>query len=344
VEAIPEGLSERAVRILDFLRQQGAEFQATIHQATGGGFPKDTTDALWELVWAGLLTNDTYHPVRAMLTSREEEQQRGANSHLPPGSPGFLQRQRARRGASGQGRWSLVRQRIAAVPTPAEWSAALAQQLLVRNGIVMRETAAAEDVKGGYPSVYPALKTMEESGWIRRGMFVAGLGAAQFATPAAVDLLRSLRHPMDRAEAVHLAASDPANPYGSLLPWLEGSTDHGMSRAAGANVVIVEGRLAAYFRRRNPAMRVFLPEEEPERSRVARELAQKLALIAIRHQTKRSGLLIGTINDEPASEHFMARMLEDSGFVPTPAGFQMRRIVPGREAAELPDEDSTDDA
>ena len=73
---------------------------------------------------------------------------------------------------------------------------------------------------GGYPAIYPALKTMEESGWIRRGMFVAGLGAAQFAMTAAVDMLRSLRQPDPIApEAVHLAASDPANPYGRLLPW-----------------------------------------------------------------------------------------------------------------------------
>ena len=119
----------------------------------------------------------------------------------------------------------------------------------------MRETAVAENVPGGYSAIYPALKAMEESGWIRRGMFVAGMGAAQFATPKAIDMLRSLRMDPDRPETVHLAASDPANPYGSLLPWLEGSTEHTMSRAAGANVILVNGRLAAFFRRRNPALR-----------------------------------------------------------------------------------------
>ncbi|MCU1330302.1 MAG: dependent helicase, Lhr family [Bryobacterales bacterium] len=340
-DTLPEALSERALKVLEFLQHQGAEFQATIHQASGGGFPNETTAALWELVWAGLLTNDTYHPVRTLLTARDEEKQRGVANHMPPGSPGFLQRQRARRGATSQGRWSLIRQRLTGTATPAEWSAAVAQQLLVRNGIVMRETAAAEDITGGYPSVYPALKTMEESGWIRRGMFVAGMGAAQFATPAAVDLLRSLRHPADRLDAVHLAASDPANPYGGLLPWLDNTTDHGMSRAAGANVILINGRLAAFFRRRNPAIKVFLPEDEPDRGRVARELAQKLALVANRQQTKRSGLLIDTINDEPAADHFMGRLLEDSGFVSTTAGFQMRRIIPAQNA---PDNDTDDDA
>ena len=84
-------------------------------------------------------------------------------AYLPPGSPGFLQRQRARRGGDGvgQGRWSLVRQRMVAPATPAEWSAGIAQQMLVRNAIVMRETGVAENVRGGYAAVYPALKTME---------------------------------------------------------------------------------------------------------------------------------------------------------------------------------------
>jgi ATP-dependent Lhr-like helicase len=212
--------------------------------------------------------------------------------------------------------------------------------MLVRNGIVMRETAVAEDVHGGYPVVYPALKTMEENGWVRRGMFVAGMGAAQFASPSAVDLLRSLRRPSDRSEAVHLAASDPANPYGSLLPWIENRADHGLARAAGTSVILVDGHLTAFFRRRNPALRVFLPDDDPDRSRVARELAQKLAEVAIRRQAKRSGLLIGTINDTPAGEHFLARFLEDSGFVLTAAGFMMRRVA--ASALPFPEEDDAD--
>jgi ATP-dependent Lhr-like helicase len=175
--------------------------------------------------------------------------------------------------------------------------------------------------------VYPALKTMEESGWIRRGMFVTGLGAAQFATPAAINLLRSLRSPDTRADAVLLAASDPSNPYGSVLPWLEGTSDHSMARAAGARVVLVNGRLAAFFRIRNPAMRVFLPADEPERSQTACHLAHKLADTAIRYQSRRSGLLISTINDEPAMSHFLGSYLEENGFVSSAAGYQMRRVT-----------------
>ena len=113
---------------------------------------------------------------------------------------------------------------------------------------------------------------------------------------------------------VHLAASDPANPYGSLLPWLPGSSEpeepakpHSMARASGASVILVNGRLAAFFRRRNPAFRVFLPEDEPERTQVARELAQKLAEVAIARQSRRHGVLIGEINEQPAREHFLGR-------------------------------------
>jgi ATP-dependent Lhr-like helicase len=342
-DRVPENLSARALKILEFLTREGASFQATIHQAAGGGFPNETAEALWELVWAGLVTNDTYHPVRARIAASAKVER--ATTYLPPGSPGFILRQRARRGAEGvgQGRWSLVKQRMPVQATPTEWSAATARQMLSRNGIVMRETAAVENVRGGYATVYPALKIMEDSGWVRRGMFVAGMGAAQFAMPAAVDLLRSLRRPDERADAVYLAASDPANPYGGLLPWTEGSTEHSMARAAGAAVILVNGRLAAFFRRRNPAIQVFLPADEPERSQVARQLAQKLAEVAIRFQARRSGLLIATINDDPAAGHFLGRFLEDSGFVPTSAGYQMRRLAPAvMDEAPDPGEDDSD--
>ena len=204
----------------------------------------------------------------------------------------------------------------------------MAQQLLVRNGIVSRETAIVENIATGYSAIYPALRTMEENGWIRRGLFVAGMGAAQFAMPPAVDLLRSLRDESGKPDCVHLAASDPANPYGSVLPWnAESSEPHSMARASGASVILVNGRLAAFFRRRNQSFRVFLPENEPERTQTARELAKKLAEVALSSQNRRHGVLIGEINEQPAREHFLARMLKDAGFVDTSAGFQMRRAI-----------------
>jgi ATP-dependent Lhr-like helicase len=327
--------SERAKQILDFLATHGASFFTAIHAACGGGFPGQSLDALWELVWSGQITNDTFQPLRNLTRRTDKNRNRPVFADDRPGSPEFLRRLRSRGagGGNAQGRWSLVRQRIVSELTPTQWSANISRQMLVHNGIVTRETALAENIAGGYNTVYPALKIMEESGWTRRGMFVAGLGAAQFAMPAAVDMLRSLRIEPDTPETVFMAATDPANPYGAILSWPAIADEdtglavhHAMARAAGAGVMLVNGKLAAFLRRRNPAIRVFLPEAEPERSVMAREVAQKLAQIAIRRQSLGSGLLIGTINEVPAREHFLARFLEEAGLVDTVLGFQMRRV------------------
>jgi ATP-dependent Lhr-like helicase len=124
-----------------------------------------------------------------------------------------------------------------------------------------------------------------------------------------------------------------------------------MSRTSGAGVILINGNLVAFLRRRSQEIQVFLPEAEPLRSRFARELAKKLAELAIRRQGRKSGLLIGTINGEPAREHFLARFIEESGFVNTAVGFQMRRMapaaVPASNAAtvdsELDDGNDNDD-
>jgi ATP-dependent helicase Lhr and Lhr-like helicase len=327
--------SERAKQILDFLASHGASFFTAIHAACGGGFPGESLDALWELVWSGQITNDTFQPLRNLTRPPDRERNRPVFADDRPGSPEFLRRLRSRGSGSGraQGRWSLVHQRIATALTPTQWTANISRQLLIHNGIVSRETALAENIPGGYNTVYPALKTMEESGLTRRGMFVAGLGAAQFAMPAAVDMLRSLRLEPAAAEVIYLAATDPANPYGAILPWPRVEDEetnlpvhHAMARSAGAGVILINGNLGAFLRRRNPAIRIFLPENEPERTAFAHEVAKKLGELAIRRQSRNSGLLIGTINERPAREHFLARFLEDVGFVNTVLGFQMRRV------------------
>ncbi len=347
-------LSERAKKIVQYLSSSGASFFSQIHAASGGGFPRETQDALWELVWAGQVTNDTFHPLRNLLHPDQFGRDRKALAEGPPGSPEFLRRLRNRTGggAQAQGRWSLVRQRIASPPNITEWTANVAQQLLVRHGVVMRETALAESIPGGYPTVYPALKTMEDSGWVRRGLFVSGLGAAQFAMSAAVDMLRSLRVEPQSPETLFIAATDPANPYGAILPWprtpaseTEITSSHGMSRTSGAGVILVNGRLAAFLRRRNPDLRVFLPDSDPERSQIAREVARKLAELAIKRQGRRTGLLIGQIDGAPAKEHFLGRFLEESGFLNTALGFQMRRVAPVTalpEADNSPEEEDSD--
>jgi ATP-dependent helicase Lhr and Lhr-like helicase len=354
VQSKPEITSERATQIKEFLSRNGASFFSAIHAALGSGFPGDTREALLELVWSGQITNDTFHPLRDILRPDDKKRERdGGPMASPPGSPDFVRRMRARSGEPPQGRWSLIGQHVATPISVTQWSANVARQLLVRHGIVLRETAIAENIKGGYPTIYPALKTMEDSGWVRRGMFVAGLGAAQFAVPAAVDMLRSLRVDQRNGdEVLFLAATDPANLYGAILPWprredgisdptgedgnasddqsgesADAATSHSLSRTSGAGVILINGKLVAFLRRRNQDVQVFLPEAEPDRTHFAGELSKKLAELAIKRQGRRSGLLIGTINGKPSREHFLSRFLEESGFVNTALGFQMRRVV-----------------
>jgi ATP-dependent Lhr-like helicase len=346
-------IGERGQEIAEYLGQHGASFFSEIYSACGAGFPGDTTEALWQLVWAGVLTNDTFHPLRNLLRPADAKRDRAEQQgNERPGSSEYLSRMRSRtsRGGPAQGRWSLIRQRFAAAPNATQWSAAISQQLLVRHGIVMRETAIAENIPGGYNSLYPPLRTMEDSGWIRRGMFVAGMGAAQFALPAAVDILRTLRTNPAAPEAVYVTATDPANPYGSLMPWprverkADGADENPMmARASGAGVILIDGALGAFLRRRNPSIRIFLPDQEPEISHYAKELAKKLAELATRRQTRRGGLLIGTVNGAPAREHFIARYLEEAGFVDTTMGFQMRRVTPITLAAAAEQAEREDD-
>jgi len=224
------------------------------------------------------------------------------------------------------------------VPAPVsatEWSTATAQQLLARYGLITREVAAAEGLPGGFSAVYDVLKALEDSGRIRRGYFVSGVGGAQFALPAALDLLRSLRDRQEEAEAILIAATDPANPYGVTLPWPEQGTapaessaasggTRGPTRSVGAQVVIVDGQLAAYLGRGRQLF-TYLPDAEPDRSRVARALASRLADIARTGEGRVGGLLIGEIDGVPATDHALAQYLVEAGFVRSALGFQVVR-------------------
>ncbi len=223
--------------------------------------------------------------------------------------------------------------------TSTERSHALALQLLNRYGVLLRESVAAENVPGGFSAVYDVLKAMEESGRIRRGYFVGGLGATQFALPAAVDLLRQLRTdpPAEKPEFVQLAATDPANPYGSVLRWPElpvaeedsVSAPRVLTRATYAEVILRNGELVAWLRRGNPNLLVFLPAEEPEQSQVAAGLAHFLCTRgqARMRQSNHDGVLVTSINGQPVAGHFMARFLMDAGFHPGPLGMHLRRIL-----------------
>jgi ATP-dependent Lhr-like helicase len=305
----------------------------------GGGYPGETIDALWSLVWRGLVTNDSLHALRA-YTARPE------NARTPRRlQTGQVFRSRRTTPPTAQGRWSLLPVRAGkgsdATPTATEASHALALQLLNRYGVLLRESVAAENVPGGFSAVYDVLKALEESGRIRRGYFVAGLGATQFALPAAVDLLRQLRTepPQERPEFVQLAATDPANPYGSVLRWPDlpvaeedaESAPRLLTRAAYAEVILRNGQLVAWLRRGNPNLLVFLPAEEPERAQTAAGLAHFLCARGQQrmHRSIHEGVLITTINGQPVAAHPMARFLMNAGFHPGPLGMHLRRIPLG---------------
>jgi len=214
-----------------------------------------------------------------------------------------------------------------------EWATATAQQLLARHGVITRETVAAESVAGGFSAVYQVLKAMEDAGRIRRGYFVAGLGAAQFAVPAALDLLRSMRDAPEEPRTVVMAATDPANPYGALVKWPEptrnpestetSASGRGPTRTAGALVVLVDGRAAAYLRRGERELLLFLPEAEPLRSRVGREVARMLLHLAATREGRR-GMLVADINGLPATAHPAVRLFVEEGFAATAMGIQAR--------------------
>ena len=223
------------------------------------------------------------------------------------------------------------------VPSPGAsttaWATAMAHQLLARHGVVTRDAAAIEQLPGGFSALYPVLRRLEETGRIRRGYFVAGLGAAQFAQPGAVDLLRDAKDDRDDIAAVTLSATDPANPYGVLIPWPLRLDDAGppsssrsgqATRSAGARVVLVSGRAAAWIGRGDRQLMVSLPDHEPERSRIGRAMARELVAIAQRAPEGRRGWLIEEINGRPAMADQSSQYLLEAGFASTGMGLQLR--------------------
>jgi len=236
-EAAPDGLLHRAIG--DCLEQRGASFVVELRSAAEKVAPGASYDefmaSLWDLVWAGRITNDTFAPLRGL------------------GMKGGWKSRRRRAVPPTGGRWSLVSSMTSPDITDTERAMAYAEMLLERYGIVSREAATADEVPGGFAAVRKVLGAMEEAGRIRRGYFVEGLSGVQFALVGSVDRLRGLRveeavgpYPDDTVQV--LAAIDPANPYGSLLSWprTAAPAEQRPRRVPGAWVVLVEGKLALY--------------------------------------------------------------------------------------------------
>ena len=316
--------TEREQKILDWLSRHGASFFDGVHEAAGGGFPGETVDALWQLVWRGLVSNDAFFALRA-YTTRHEKRRR-----VQPSSA-FRSRRLVPRTA--EGRWTLAR--AATAIAPAVRMTSVVRQLLSRHGVLTREALASEGLKGGFTGIYPALKAMDDAGRVRRGYFVAGLGATQFALPGALDLLRSLREAGPDARAVTMAAADPANPYGTSLPWPLPD----LTRVVGATVIVVDGEMSAYVARGNREITVNLPEVEPFRTRRAQATAAQLASFARGDRRGHRAMLITTISGVRAVDHPFVSWLEEAGFTRGALGLHMPRRD-GSATDPPPDDDS----
>jgi ATP-dependent Lhr-like helicase len=193
--------------------------------------------------------------------------------------------------------------------------------------VLTREAVHAEGVPGGFAAVYEVLKAMEDRATVRRGYFVAGLGATQFALPGADDRLRSAREAPAEARTMVLAATDPANPYGSALGWPEPHAGTAApQRAAGAYVVLRDGALIGYLGRTEQSLSTFLPGDEPDRGHAAEALAGALARLV--DEGRRKTLLIARIDGDEAAGAAFGAKLAATGFTATSKGFFKRAARP----------------
>ena len=283
-------------RIRQHLASRGASFFREIFAAAGGPTDAIVLAALWDLVWSGEITNDTLTPLR--LRSQRRAKTRRPMPLSRTGPP------------EAAGRWSLVPMGTA----NTDRAHALALALLERHGVLTRESVLGEGVSGGFAAVYPMLKAMEESGRIRRGYFVEGLGAAQFALPGAVDRLRAERAPAEAPIVNVLGAADPANPFGATLPWPKGKR---LQRVAGAHLVTVDGEPVLYVERGNKGL-VTLP---------AFESCAQPALAALRRLAEnapRREFAIDHVDGEPVLNSSVRPALEQAGFQREYLGLTLR--------------------
>jgi ATP-dependent Lhr-like helicase len=283
---------------------------------------RELLDAIWDLVWAMEVTNDTFAPLRALRWPRKKSpagpRLRSATRMGPP---------------EAAGRWSLVSDAVATAvalrggkaPTETERRHAQALRLLDGYGVVTRDTVAGESLPGGFSAVYPVLREMEERGRVRRGYFIEGSGGAQFCIPAALDRLRAERaDPGGDAlpsEAVILASADPANPYGAALAWPRWSDDdrRPLTRSAGAYVVLVDGEPVVYLGSSGKSLETLPAFAEREKAAVALN-ALRLLLADGRVRSLQIERVDGaSVNDTPH-----AAALAEAGFQRSYRGMTLR--------------------
>ena len=292
--------------ILAHLGSRGASFLFELEDAVRHRRPDLTAqtfkDALWDLVWCGRITNDTFAPLRS-LGMRAARSMRG----------------RLRSSAAlAAGRWSLVSGLLDVAVTDTERAVARADMLLDRYGVVSREVVAAENLPGGFAPVYRVLSAFEESGRVRRGYFVEGLSGAQFARPGTVDRLRSVVPDDDpdvqRHAIVHLPVIDPANPWGGLLPWpATGQPASGARprRVGGAWLILQGGRPLLYLSANGHRLITF-PVNLTDTGLCSAAFA---ALHQVPKKGRRGSLVIEKIDDQPVRDSQYHAVMLECGFV-----------------------------
>ncbi|WP_296601904.1 ATP-dependent helicase [Nocardioides sp.] len=307
--------SELHQAVLDALAPGGAWFFRQLSDAVRSTNDSALSTALWDLVWAGRISNDTLTPLRALTRS-------GTPAHRTRRPPPRVGRPLRTGPPETAGRWAL----LPTIDTDATRRAhATAERMLERHGVVTRGAVVSERVPGGFAAVYKVLSAFEDSGRCRRGYFVAGLGAAQFGTAGAVDRLRTFSEvpPDAKPTAVALAATDPANPYGAALPWPDSEGGHRPGRKAGAIVVLVDGVLTMYVERGGRTLLTWSDDAEllaPAAASLA-EAARRGSLGRMTVERADGEQLLGS-GSTPLRE-----ALQAAGFVATPKGLRLRTVA-----------------
>ena len=316
--------SVQARRLLESFAPGGAYFFDSLLPSDAEPDRSGWVAALWQLVWAGLVSSDTFTAVRNLITGGAHKTARRPAPRSYRGRPRIPRPGRGDRPArlstpTTVGRWSLVASM--SEPPSARLADAMFTQL-DRYGVVTRGSVLTEAVEGGFGTAYRALSALEESGQCRRGYFVEGLGAAQFASTGAVDRLRSEQAEPAEQRGLVLAACDPANPYGAALPWPE-REGHRPGRKPGALVILVNGRLVFYVERGGRTLLSFTDDHET--------LAPAAAALA---RAVRLGQLGRLTVERADGQHVfgsaaVSTSLQEAGFVMTPSGLRLRPAPTG---------------
>jgi ATP-dependent Lhr-like helicase len=318
-----EPASELEERLVQMLAGGGAFFAGQLTPLVGAENDQSVVDALWNLAWSARVTNDTFSPVRSLLAGGSQAHRavrRTPRARMFRGTPIARPTTAPQRPPLVGGRWSLL-------PVPdtdaTVRAAAAASVLLERYGVVTRGAVQAEGLPGGFAQAYRTLAGFEDAGHCRRGYFIEKLGAAQFATSATVDRLRTFAGADDDGaapplHAVTLAATDPANPYGAALSWPAQEGGHRPGRKAGGLVVLVDGALVLYLERGGRSALAFSADETVL-------AAAARSLVETARARRLDTLTIEQVGGEFVYGTPVGRALRDAGFVDSTRGVTLRR-------------------